>query len=358
MEAKRQTNRMLYIDMLNIFAALSVVWIHFGNEIHWYDGSAAWKMCVPIQVLAYWAVPVFFMISGATLMNYRQKYSTKVFFERRIIRGLMPYLIWGGIMMIIYRENVFVEEAGIKRNVATVINSYINNSMEPVYWFFLPLLSVYLSMPVLSILADQRNRSVLRYAIVFGVVLVSVIPFTYNLFYYALRPNWGFYWNGLLGAPILGGYTLYCVLGYWAATHDFTKKQRIACYIVGAIGVAVRFAGLWHFSIRDGVTSKIFMDYMCWPSLTLALAVFVAFRYVPWNHLLCQRVQRITAEMSACCLGVYVTHSVLIRKMGNVALFTKGSFAWYYLWPIPTFLVCMLGVSLARRVPLLRRMFP
>ena len=84
---KSPAKEIAYFDILNVLATLSVVWIHFGNEVHWYDGSSAWKMCVPIQVLAYWAVPVFFMFTGATLMTYREKYDTKTFFRRRLYRG-------------------------------------------------------------------------------------------------------------------------------------------------------------------------------------------------------------------------------------------------------------------------------
>ena len=107
-----EKNRMLYFDILKLTAAFAVVWIHFGNEIHWYDGSLAWKMCVPIQVLAYWAVPIYFMITGATLMNYRERYGTKIFFRRRIIRGIAPYLVWGTIMLFLDRKRIFVDGSG------------------------------------------------------------------------------------------------------------------------------------------------------------------------------------------------------------------------------------------------------
>lgn len=31
------TSRKVYFDVLNILGTLFVVWIHFGNEVHWYD---------------------------------------------------------------------------------------------------------------------------------------------------------------------------------------------------------------------------------------------------------------------------------------------------------------------------------
>ena len=67
------TSRKVYFDVLNILGTLFVVWIHFGNEVHWYDGSRVWYWCLFIQVVSYWAVPVFFMLTGATLMDYQRK---------------------------------------------------------------------------------------------------------------------------------------------------------------------------------------------------------------------------------------------------------------------------------------------
>lgn len=40
------------------------------------------------------------MISGATLMNYREKYSTKEFLKRRFLRAGVPFLLWSGVMLI------------------------------------------------------------------------------------------------------------------------------------------------------------------------------------------------------------------------------------------------------------------
>lgn len=76
--AARMPRRVAYFDVLNILATISVVWIHFGNEVHWYDGSKVWYWCLFIQVVCYWAVPVFFMLTGATL----NELSGKVFYKR------------------------------------------------------------------------------------------------------------------------------------------------------------------------------------------------------------------------------------------------------------------------------------
>ena len=41
-----------------------------------------WITANIIECICYFAVPIFFMISGATLLNYRKRYTTAVFFKK------------------------------------------------------------------------------------------------------------------------------------------------------------------------------------------------------------------------------------------------------------------------------------
>lgn len=43
----------------------------------------------------YLAAPVFFMISGATLIDYPERYDIKTFFKKRLLKPLYPiYALW------------------------------------------------------------------------------------------------------------------------------------------------------------------------------------------------------------------------------------------------------------------------
>lgn len=80
------SKKIVYFDFLNITACLCVLGMHCNGIVHNFDGSVAWKQSMAVETLGYWAVPVFFMLSGATLMNYRKRYSTKEFFKKRFIK--------------------------------------------------------------------------------------------------------------------------------------------------------------------------------------------------------------------------------------------------------------------------------
>ena len=72
--------RVLYFDILNIISCIAVVYLHCNGIVHNFTNTLAWKEALVIEVLCYFAVPVFLMLSGANLLNYKNKYDTKTFF--------------------------------------------------------------------------------------------------------------------------------------------------------------------------------------------------------------------------------------------------------------------------------------
>ena len=74
----------LYISVLNCVSCVAVVLLH-TNGIFWsHPSGELWISANFIETYFYWAVPIFFMISGATLMDYRERYTTAEFYKNRI----------------------------------------------------------------------------------------------------------------------------------------------------------------------------------------------------------------------------------------------------------------------------------
>ena len=85
-----------YIDVLNVISCLSVVILHtnnaFGNLVMNHTGF----LPILLRVYFYFAVPVFFMITGVTTIDYREKYGTRVFLKK-IQKSLIPFVLWSMI---------------------------------------------------------------------------------------------------------------------------------------------------------------------------------------------------------------------------------------------------------------------
>lgn len=78
----------------NVAACLGVIILH-TNFVFWTKSRGRlWITSCFLETFFYWPVPVFFMLSGANLLDYRERYSTVEFLKKRISRTLIPFLFW------------------------------------------------------------------------------------------------------------------------------------------------------------------------------------------------------------------------------------------------------------------------
>lgn len=196
-------HRLNYIDILNIMACFCVIWIHCNGIVHTYSKDACWKTALIVETIAYFAVPIFIMITGATLLNYREKYDTKTFFKKRIQRTVIPFLVWSLIILIWKCTSNKFE---IKEfTIPNIISIFLNSSMENIYYFFPMIFSIYLTLPILSLLTKkQEHRKYMWYMVILAFVTQSFLPLICKIF--------GITWNKDLGTPLVSGLLIYVLL--------------------------------------------------------------------------------------------------------------------------------------------------
>ena len=107
----------IYIQILGVIACLAVVAMHVNGCFWQFSYDRYWITANIIECICYFAVPIFFMISGATLLNYRKRYTTAVFFKKRFGKTLVPFLIWSVISAIWYYIVYHARPEGIREVV-------------------------------------------------------------------------------------------------------------------------------------------------------------------------------------------------------------------------------------------------
>ncbi len=335
--------RIAYFDVLNIAACLGVIFLHCNGNAHIYADNLAWKQALLIEVWLYWPVPVFFMLSGATLMDYRDKYDTKTFFLRRSTKTVIPFIFWSLLNVLIYSGESFLSDPRVW------INSIILTKAENIYWFFIPLFAVYIAMPVLSLLKD--NRRILRYMTGAAFILMSVLP--------VVLPLAGISHNSNMTIPVAGGYVIFVLLGYILSTEDIPKKSRIAIYLLGAAGGLFRLIYTYVSSTAKGAIDKTLFNYIGFYSVLLASAVFVLFRYSPIDSFVSARprLASVLRKTAGCSFGIYLIHMLIFREL--IVKFIR-----IYTWPfrlIAPFIIYAIGLAVVlilKKVPVLRKLIP
>ena len=96
MERIVKSQRLAYIDFMNIAACFGVISLHCSGSVHSYGmiEERLWILSMCVQTIAHYSIPVFFMITGTTLLEYRKKYDTKIFFKKRFLRVGIPFFFW------------------------------------------------------------------------------------------------------------------------------------------------------------------------------------------------------------------------------------------------------------------------
>lgn len=339
--------RLYYIDILNILACLSVIFMHCNGIVHFYDNSRAWKESMVVETLCYWAVPVFFMITGATLMEYRDRYDTAVYFKKRVLKTVFPFIIWSFISLFykIYKGKLVFEWT-----LSNVLELFNNTTAENVYWFFIPLFMVYLAIPVMSLLKD--NKKILWY--------MTGICFLINTVYPMACVVLNIQYNGAFSFPAAGGYMMFVLLGYLLSHTNFTKHQRCSLYGLGLlIGGGVRYTTTLLWSAKNGTLDRTFWGYFNFPAVFLSVGVFLFIKYLPLDNLLRSGTARKwLSKISGAGFGVYLMHMLVYQVLLEYTMLDEYSYAWRFLIPFAIYVICVFLVLLLKKIPVLRSIVP
>lgn len=341
------TKRIVYYDLLNIAACFCVICLHCNVMVHTYVPGENWMAALFVEVVCYWAVPIFFMLSGANLMRFRDRYDVPTFFKKRFVKILIPFLAWSTI--------IYVVRHGIEANSPTFgIGEFLllipTNGIEAVYWFFFPLFAVYLAMPVLSLLADHKRT--LTYAVAVAFILQSLCPLIAGLF--------DLPWNTDLSLPVAGGYVIYALTGYLLATTNISRKLRFALYGLGIASFALRYFYTLFGSVETGVLDASLFNYMLPTALFPAVAVFLWFKHHDWKRMPnLERKASVIARISSCSFGIYLIHKLIlddiIFRMLGVPI---NSILLRIIGPFILYGICLAIVLLIKKIPVLKNLVP
>ena len=345
-----KNNRIVYFDMLNIIAILAVVAMHCNGIVHGNPNVRAWNTSLIVDCIFYWAVPIFLMLSGATLMKYRERYDTKNFFKKRFLKVFIPLCFWS-IIMLFWKIQIKQINYHEILNVNNFINIILNNKEESTYYFMFDILGIYLTMPLLSLLAKEEYKKTLWFTVllyfIFNATLANILPII------------GITYNNSLTVQV-GGYVVYVILGYLLSNQDLTRKQKIFLYIGAITGLIYRYVTTFILSKESGQVIKTTWGYCSWHCIFLACSVFVCVKELKINEKIKNnsKIVKILSEISSCSFGIYLIH--LVIKYYELNLFNWSIYSWYFrtFGVLSTYLISLSIVYILKRIPIVKKIVP
>lgn len=329
-----------YLSVLNVVSCFAVIALHVNGDFWVYSNTRNWMYANIIESVFYFAVPIFFMISGATLLNYKRKYSTAVFFKKRFSKAFFPFLFWsvGAFVFLMIMDPQRVSNMSIKQIVDGVLLTQYNQF----FWYFPALFSVYLSIPLFANIEETSKKKTIEYLI--GVTLVMNVA--------------GMFATHVFNVPVsnyfvasMSGYLIFVLLGYYISEYGINRTWRIVSYVLGVIGLLMHIVGTATLSQQANAVVGSFKGYLNVPSVLYATAIFVFFKYAK----LPTSVVKVLSLFEKQTFGIYLIHWFILSVLheNGVQLMTLSDKA---LWTVGVFLIAWLIVMVLQKIPLLNKM--
>lgn len=253
-------------DVLRVCSMLGVVYLHVaapalrnpGNPVLWNFSNLLTCLFTP-------AVPLFFMISGALLLENERTTDLNYLFRKRLPRLLIPLAAFSTVTLL-YRA-IFESPAHALEGLSRLLNT---PATVP-YWFLYALIPMYLISPFLGLLAGRMAKQHWKYLILLWLTtrtLYTIRVFLSSELELIFTEHW------TLNLNFIGGYLGYFLLGaYLERWQILPSRKALAGIITGCLCVSV-LGSRWD-AVRTGMYPERFTSYLNLLTILLSSAIFL-----------------------------------------------------------------------------------
>lgn len=345
-----KTKRIEYIDLANVISTFAVVILHTNGCFWDFSRERYWLTANVIESLFIFAVPVFFMISSISLMDYQKKYDTKIYLKKRFSKTVIPFLFWtfmGLLFDIFFLHTVKVSDLTLK----VLVDGFINNRFVQIYWFFMPLFGIYLSIPLFASIEEGKRIELFKYLFVVGFIFNATIPFLLSAFH--LNITWP------LNINVVIGYAIFVVMGYLIHKMDFTPNQRCIIYVAGLAGFLMHFCGTYYESYALGDVSQIYKN-LTYAPIVMYSGAFLLFIKQISEKVMKTNVSKYVHFIKKYTFPIYLMHYYIIEILNrylHLANYTKSIF--YRLgMPLVVIPITIILTALIRKLRVGKKVLP
>lgn len=291
-----------YLSYLRILCNFSVIIVHVST-IH------LWKInLIPItdwQIVNFtcslfrFGIPVFFMISGAILLNRTEDLQTHL--KKRAKRILIPFFVWTFFYFLYYNFQNLQQE-----NIIRLIKEYglfvYQGAQRTEMWFIYTIISFYLFIPILRKWVQYASKKeILYFLIIWGITLFQTKQTQF------LFPS--------IDLKYFSSYFGCLILGFYLDKHVNHQKEihKILYFFIFLIGVALTFALTSYYSIsKNELIRNFYWNYT--PNVILAASgLFLFIKSISNNKPINSWVN--TANNTS--YGIYLIHALIITTLGS-----------------------------------------
>lgn len=354
---------LIHIEFIRIMAAFFVIFNHTGYKgfflysTYEFGGIQFWITLI-MSIFCKVAVPLFFMVSGALLLE--KEYSLKTIWLNKITKIIIVLVVFSALYYIRYHLIGLIPEISVKRFLSRLYKGSIQLS----FWYLYAYLAMLMSIPFLKSIARNLSDSSFLYLIGLYFLYISVLPCLEFLMWEGdgsidsnVRIDW-----------ILSNIVLYPIVGYFLENRiDINKVRRkniIVIWGIGILGLAAACGMTYYKQKITGLLSETdsqefhnaFVLFPC-------MAIYITIKYICSRVHIPALLHKIITSIGACTFGIYLIHSAILGSafasklwdfLGNEICMNRMAVPF-----IVSFIVFGIGLLITlilKKVPIIRRL--
>lgn len=312
-----------YINILYVMSSIAVVLLHTNGVWGSFKSYNSYIFANIIECICYFAVPIFFMLSGANLINYRERYSTLTLYKKRIFKVFIPFIFWTfvSILCCIYiYKYIDINSLNIKFIFYGILNHQFNFS----FWFFIPLFILYLLIPLLNYLSKYRIILVL-------LVIILLLLLRHSSDYFILS---------CLSAII------YALIGYILDRINLPKNLCLIIYIAGIASI------VHHFIINITISPYSLFGYKNLDCILYSISIFTFIKNYADKLYSNNILNKLFEFLKQYTFAIYLLHYDILKSIPILFDLSIDSVYYRYIVPFEAIIVCIIITFIIRKLPL------
>ena len=338
-----------YINLLNVVSAIAVVILHTNGVTFWrFNNNGIWAISNVVECIFYFAVPIFFMITGITLIDYRDRYSTRDFFKKRIKKTVIPFVFWSvfALFFLTYISKALTVE---KFDIVKLFNVIVDTKYMGIYWFFIPLFSIYLCMPLLSSIDKKIRNNVFLYLLFCCILFNSILPFLNNV----LKLGLSLPIKMIIGTE----YLMYPIIGYLLHTYEIDRKKEYIIYFFGIISLFIHIVMTYNLSVYSSYVVDTYKGYNSIFCILYSSAVFIFIKNI-YKFIKNKKFLNLINTIKKYTFSIYLLHWFVIDLLTFILNLKTDSFFYILGLPIIVIPFCISISYIIKKIPVIKHLLP
>lgn len=337
-----------YLEGLRIIAVILVIYNHtreYGYNLYQYTSdSISYYLSVFMIPVCKTAVPVFLMISGATLLGKQESY--KELFGRRILKYCGIILFWGTLQYLRYvrvgKIAFSIEEWWSHIYSAPVLESY---------WFLYLYLGFLLLLPLIRKIASGMSEKDYRYLFCINVICSIIMAAGYCL--HCFINNNVFNLPEILVYPLLGfgldkGYDLF--------SRKHFREHKITWYGAMALFSLCLIIPISLFQLKNANSYEDFVNLIQCFTPIIAVGIFGLIKELDSCHH-SEKVKKVVTVAGSTAFGIYLMEDIIRNQVIKfIAHVHTYDFVIAVLYTLLTFLIGVICIAVMKKIPLLKKL--